>query len=122
MSRVALEKSWRASTVATSASPSWRAKTSRSWCVCRRLEVRGGGWAVRAYLVRLVKEDASQVADLGRAEGGVEHAPLVAVDGALGDENAIAEDTAELKACRRRLLVHVCAREDRRDRLEVGRD
>jgi hypothetical protein len=44
------------------------------------------------------------------------------MDGTLRDEDAIAEDATELEACRARLLVHVCACEDRRDRLEVGRD
>jgi hypothetical protein len=59
---------------------------------------------------------------LARPECGVEHAPLHAVLRALGDKDACAEDARQLALRLHGLLEDVGPREERIQRLQVGRD
>jgi hypothetical protein len=68
-----------------------------------------------AHLVRLVEEDAGELADLRRAERGVERLALHAVRVALRDDHAGADELREHAAPDARLAVHVRVLQDVRD-------
>jgi hypothetical protein len=75
-----------------------------------------------AHLVRLVEEDAGELADLRRAERGVERLALHAVRVALRDDHARADELREHAAPDARLAVHVRVLQDVRDRARVRDD
>jgi hypothetical protein len=80
-------------------------RTSRS-CEGVRRCAEGGG-ACGADLVRLVEEDARQLAQLTRPEGWIERLALDAVTLAFRDKHAAPDDVCERLLCVLGLVVDV---------------